>query len=219
MKLLVLGATGPTGQLVISEALDRGHEVIALARSPEKVTAKSDKLQVKSGDILSRQDLAAHMSGCDAVLSGVGGKSGTFNPCDVYSTSVRAIVEAMRDAGVTRFVTVTAWGTKDDPQLPFVWRWILKPTFLRHIMSDMSAMEDYIENQAKDLNYTVVRPPKLTKLPSQGGEVQVSEGQCVPGAGSEISRQDLARFMLDCLTTGDYDRKMIAVTGPKTKTG
>jgi len=216
MKLLVIGATGGTGLHLIQEAIGQGHEVTALVRSPEKVTVSDDKLKVVRGDILSLDDLSTAMCGCEAVLSAVGGRPGVWTPCTVYSQSVQVAVEAMRKAGVTRFITVTAIGTKDDPGLPFIWRWVLKPSMMRNVVGDMEKAEDFLLEHCSDITYTVVRPPRLTKLPSEGGSVQVAEGQCVPDVTSRsITRQDLARFMLDCLTDSRYDGKMVAVTGPE----
>lgn len=47
MKISVLGATGPSGQQTVLEALERGYSVVALVRNPEKLTVKDDKLEVK----------------------------------------------------------------------------------------------------------------------------------------------------------------------------
>ena len=47
MKISVLGATGPSGQQTVLEALERGYSVVALVRNPDKLTVKDDKLQVK----------------------------------------------------------------------------------------------------------------------------------------------------------------------------
>ena len=49
MKLAVLGASGPTGQCVVTQALEAGHEVTAIVRNPAKMTTKHEKLQVSIG--------------------------------------------------------------------------------------------------------------------------------------------------------------------------
>ena len=48
MKIAVLGATGPSGLQVVQEALERGHEVTAIVRNPEKLvkSVKDEKLTV-----------------------------------------------------------------------------------------------------------------------------------------------------------------------------
>jgi putative NADH-flavin reductase len=51
MKISVLGATGPSGLQTVLEALDRGYDVVALVRNPDKLTVKNDKLQVTTGTV------------------------------------------------------------------------------------------------------------------------------------------------------------------------
>ena len=46
MKVAVIGATGDLGKFVVQQALDAGNAVVALVRSPEKMTIKHDNLQV-----------------------------------------------------------------------------------------------------------------------------------------------------------------------------
>ncbi|CAG5125837.1 unnamed protein product [Candidula unifasciata] len=213
MKLLVLGATGPTGQQLVNEAISQNHEVIAVVRSPEKLTTKSDKLKVIEGNILDTSVLKEHMQGCDAVLSALGGRGGITTPCDIYTQSAKAVVSAMRDTGVKRFVAVTAWGTKDDPGLPFFWRWVLKPSFLRNLVRDMELFEDFLLSDCSDINYTIVRPPRLTNNPSTGARILTHIGQFVPGANNAICRQDVAKFMLQCLGTQEFDKQMVAIAG------
>ena len=52
--------------------------------------------------------------------------------------------------------------------MPFVINWILKPTFLRNVLKNMGEMEDYINDNCTDLNYTIVRPPGLANNPVTG---------------------------------------------------
>ncbi|BFZ06153.1 hypothetical protein BsWGS_09192 [Bradybaena similaris] len=211
MKLLLLGATGPTGQQLVNEAISQNHEVIAVVRSPEKLTTQSDKLKVIEGNILDTAQLKEHMKGCDAVLSTLGGRGGLFTPCDIYTKSGKAVVSAMRETGVKRFVAVTAWGTKDDPGLPYIWRWVLKPSFLRNLVRDMELFEDFLLGDCNDINYTVVRPPRLTNNPSTGARILAHVGLYVPEVNNGMSRQDVAKFMLQCLNTPEYDKKMVAI--------
>ena len=47
MKVVVLGSTGASGQCVLTQALDAGHDVTVVVRTPAKVTTQHDKLTVK----------------------------------------------------------------------------------------------------------------------------------------------------------------------------
>nr|KAG5698464.1 hypothetical protein BaRGS_021994 [Batillaria attramentaria] len=216
MKLGVLGATGPSGQQVVIQALEQGHTVIALVRDRAKMHAlkmQHDNLQVQKVDLSKEEDLAAAIKGVDAVMSclGVGQNRGMCTPCTLYTDTIVVVTNAMRLAGVTRLVCISAWGSKDAPGLPFIYGWVVKPTILRNVLADMGAMEDILSDHCPGINYTVVRPPALTMDPVSGKEIRTCEGQLVQNASNYMSRGDVAKFMLMSLATDKYDRKMVAV--------
>ncbi|XP_064615608.1 flavin reductase (NADPH)-like [Liolophura sinensis] len=214
MKLAVLGATGPSGQELVKDALARGHQVIALVRSPEKLAEiKHDNLQVHRVDIFNPQDLAPHFKGCDAVLSGLGqrGLLLPFTKTTFYEDSVKSIVTGMREANITRFLCITSWCTEYGPDNPKIMEWIVKPLFIGRHLTSMAVMENYLFNECPDINYTIVRPPQLTNGPSVGTEMHTAQGQFVPKRSPMITRADVAKFMLNCLTTDQWDRKAVSI--------
>ncbi|GAA1559723.1 NAD(P)-binding oxidoreductase [Kribbella lupini] len=71
MKIAILGATGRTGRLLVARALNRGHEVIALARRPDQIIASSN-LRVLRADVSEPGSVAAAVGDSDIVLSGLG---------------------------------------------------------------------------------------------------------------------------------------------------
>ncbi|KAK6962138.1 hypothetical protein BgiMline_032215 [Biomphalaria glabrata] len=214
MKIMVIGATGPTGLLIISEALARGYDVTALVRSPEKMTMMHPKLKVVQADILKSEDVAENLKGCDAVLSAVGSRAGMMSHCDVYSKSGEAVVNAMRQAGVKRFIAITSWATRDSSDVPFIWRWVVKPVllfFMKNVLNDMRMLEDYLQKECSDIDYTVVKPPSLTNNTSKGNKIIAKEGQYISSGQSAISRQDVAKFMLDHITHQGSFQKLISI--------
>src|SRR5206468_12417874 len=72
MKLLVLGATGGTGLEIIRQALERGHSVTALVRSPDRLKPFLKYIMIKQGDLLNSSGLENAIRGHDAVLSAFG---------------------------------------------------------------------------------------------------------------------------------------------------
>lgn len=72
MKLVVLGATGGTGLEIVRRALEHGHAVTALVRSPQRLEPYQDRLDVRQGDLLNRGQLKEAMEDHDAVVSGFG---------------------------------------------------------------------------------------------------------------------------------------------------
>jgi uncharacterized protein YbjT (DUF2867 family) len=68
MNLLVLGATGATGRLVVKQALAAGHQVNALVRSPEKLTTRHANLTVIPGEATEASDVSRAIAGTAAVI-------------------------------------------------------------------------------------------------------------------------------------------------------
>jgi len=67
MKVAVLGSTGFVGTLLIQKALKEGHQVRALARSPEKLGDLKDKVEIVKGDMFDTTALGSLVQGVDAV--------------------------------------------------------------------------------------------------------------------------------------------------------
>jgi putative NADH-flavin reductase len=104
MKLIVFGATGGIGRQVVTQALDAGHQVTAVARQPTLMTIQHERLQVVRGDVLEPASFQQALTGQHAVVSALGiltKESTTF-----YSSSMSNIVEGMPAAKVRRLLSV-----------------------------------------------------------------------------------------------------------------
>ncbi|XP_072049027.1 flavin reductase (NADPH)-like isoform X2 [Amphiura filiformis] len=209
MKLVILGATGPTGQCLVTQALDAGHEVTAVVRNTDKMTTTHDKLKVVTGDIFSESSLQEQMSGQDAVLSCLGSHDGWMAEVTLYTESIKSIVGAMRAANVTRVICLTAWCTTDEKGT-FMIDWIMKPLFLKKILKNMGTMEEYLIG-CEDINYTVVKPPGLGSGNVTEKEIKTEFGQYVNGGAQRIIRADVARFMISCLNTDTWEKKLVSI--------
>ncbi|PYC65906.1 epimerase [Streptomyces tateyamensis] len=198
MKLTVLGATGGIGKQLVSHALADGHQVTAVVRDPARLPIGHDRLTVVRGNALDPDSLAEAVAGSGAVLSGIG-QAGRHDPVKPASTSARAAIRAMADAGVRRILVVSAAplnraGTGDSLPTrliaaPLLW------AILREVYLDLEEMERAL--RASGLDYTLVRPPKLTDKPGTGHYRHAVEAS--PG-GFRIARADVARAMLDFVT-------------------
>jgi len=70
MKIAVVGATGRTGRQVVEQALARGDHVMALARHPEAMPRRGQRMVSAAADVLDRAGLAELLAGADALLLG-----------------------------------------------------------------------------------------------------------------------------------------------------
>src|ERR1700756_4062009 len=114
MNLLVLGATGGPGRLVVEQALAAGHTVTALVRSPEKLAISQPNLRVVTGSATARESVALALQGADAVISPLGGGG------SVIADSTAAIVAAARQTGVRRVVVLSSWLVERDRMSPLL---------------------------------------------------------------------------------------------------
>lgn len=196
-RLAVFGATGGVGAHLLPLALAKGYEVTAVARDPVKVTLRHDRLRVVRGDILDRASVEQAVSGAQAVLSTVGPRSRKDGP--VCGPGVAHVIAAMREVGIRRFVAVSAAPVPDhDAGEKVLYRLTIRKllrAMLKDLYTDLAVMED--EAQRSDLDWTIIRPPRLTDKPATG-TYRTALGRNIPG-GYLISRADLAAEMLRTL--------------------
>lgn len=204
MKLVVFGATGPTGRELVSQALEQGHEVTAFARRPVPI----DNVRVVQGDAMrDPYSVAEALHGQDAAVSALGlGK--VLIPNRFFQRSIENIVPAMERAGVKRLVWMSSYGVGDtarDAPLPLR---ILYSTVLSAVFSDKEKGERTL--RASTLDWTLVYPTTLTDGP-RTGSYRAGEQLTLEGMPS-ISRADVAHFMLRELVDNAYVKRGVVLS-------
>jgi putative NADH-flavin reductase len=207
MKLLVLGATGGTGLEIISQAIERGHSLTAFVRAPDPLKRFGDRIAVIRGNLLNSSELQRVLKGHDAVLSGFGPRL-PISKADatLLQRFAVALTSGMHQAGVRRVVVEsTAFLFKDS---------IIPPTnlfgrlFFPDVTRDAGEMENIFRKSG--LDWTMVRPPRLTDQP-RTGKYRVLEGH-LPRFGFAISRADVADFMIKAGENGVSIGKVVGVS-------
>ncbi|XP_041643995.1 uncharacterized protein YwnB-like isoform X2 [Cheilinus undulatus] len=217
MKITVLGATGQTGQYLVNQALQQGHTVTAIVRNPSKLSVHHGDLKVVEADIFSADSLKPHFKGQDVIMSCLGFPTSFFSAVTGYTLSMKSVVSAMREARVSRIITMTSWYTDPDSgtKSSYLIRFLLLP-MIRSILTNMYEMEQFLQ-KTDDINWTVVRPPGLKNLAASAQEFLTHEGYFVPDSsgnpiGSAVGRGDVARFMLSLLNSNAWVKKGVAIT-------
>ncbi|SDL21927.1 hypothetical protein SAMN04487898_11652 [Pedobacter sp. ok626] len=156
MKTVLIGASGFVGSSILNELLNRGHEVTAIVRHPDKIATKNDKLIVKEIDVLNTDELAAAIQGADAVVSAY--NAGWSNPSlyiDFIAGS-EAIQKAVKASGVKRLIVIGGAGSLeiDGEQL------VDGADFPEAYKAGAAAARDYLDTikQEKDLQWTFFSP-------------------------------------------------------------
>jgi putative NADH-flavin reductase len=207
-KILVLGATGGTGRLIVSQALARGHEVTALVRSPEKASdLKGIRLVI--GDVRDEKALREALKGQDAVVSALGTPASPFREVTLLSTATRALVNAMNAEHVSRLVCITGLGAGDSAgHGGFLFDNVIFPLLLKKVYADKDRQEAIVRNSG--LDWILVRPSVLNDKPSRGSVRALTD--LSDFHGGTISREDVARFVLDQLQTNAWLHRSPLIT-------
>ena len=219
MKLTIVAATGGVGRQLLEQAADAGHDVTAVVRNPGKL---SRPVRAVTVDMTAPDPAALEsaVAGADAVLSGLGPRSNA--DAGVAARGTRAIVAAMQAAGVRRIVAVSAAPAgavptpgrpsppRHDPGDGFFMRHLLSHVAratLGKVFADLAQMEDILAGSG--LDWTVVRPPRLTGRPLTGA-YRTAYGQNLRG-GLSVARADVAHYMLTVLGQPDTIKQAIGI--------
>jgi uncharacterized protein YbjT (DUF2867 family) len=211
MKILVVGASQGTGALAVRAALDRGHDVTAFARNPQKLVLEHARLRRATGDFHQAASLDAAVPGHDAVIvtaSASGLRAFRENP-RYFSLGTELTIEAMKKAAVGRLVVLSALGTGESRKLmnPVV-RALVVDFLLKLPFQDHERQETLV--RASGLEWVIARPGRLTDGPARRRYVTRSAVEPVP---SSISRADVADFLVEACEAANWVGHAVQIGG------
>jgi len=206
MNITIFGASGRTGQQLVSQALDRGHQVTAYVRRPEALTIQHPGLRVITGTLDEPDKLMEAISGAEACLSALGGNSLRKRSTE-FTTGMDRIVALTEQEGVPRLIYLSSVGAGESRSyLPQPFRFLIVDVMLRVPLADHHTNEQRIAKSR--LNWTVVRPGGLGDG-LKTGNIDHGCEKTVFKSNTSISRADVATFMLDQLTETTYVNKAV----------
>ena len=191
MKIALIGATGFVGSGILSESLDRGHDVTGIVTNPDKLP-RHPRLTPAQGDVADTETLTSLIAGHDVVIS-------AFNPGkDESGAGARSIIDAARRSGVARLLVVGGAGTLevapgkrlvDQPDFPAEWKEGSLKT---------AAVLEALRGET-ELNWTFLSPAAMLAPGERTGHYRVGGDRLLTGADgqSRISIADYAVAMLD----------------------
>ncbi|RDB17498.1 hypothetical protein Hypma_000992 [Hypsizygus marmoreus] len=219
MKLLILGSTGPTGILLIRQALQDIPDVkiILYVRSPQKIPAdlsSNPAITIITGQLTDTETFSKAFEGVDAVVSALG-PVGYSHPSDTpIAAAFAETFEQMRKHGVRRLVALSTASIHDPldkfslsvSSLVFGVK-----VFMRGAYNDVVKTGENTKELGGDLDWTIVRVPILTNVDS----TDVVAGYIGDGkTGVKLSRKGFAKFAIDELTKREWVQKMPYLSSP-----
>ncbi|MGW6648106.1 NAD(P)-dependent oxidoreductase [Streptomyces iakyrus] len=207
MKLLVLGATGPTGRHLVDLALRSGDSVTALVRTPATLGDLTEKVTPVNGDATSHRDLVAAAAGHDAIVSALG-RGNSVRAGGLFARASAAVTGAANEVGVSRLVWLSSFGVGETFGWSSAAQKAIYRTLLRSIYADKEIADDRVRSSG--LDWTVVYPTRLTDGPAQG---TYSAGDRRPMKGNPtISRADVAAFMHQAVHGSEWIHRSPVIT-------
>jgi hypothetical protein len=202
MKIAVLGASGKGGSEITKELVSRGHDVVAIARNPEKLPS-GDGITPVQGDASDSDALAGLIEGVDAVISAVH-----------FNIPASTLLGAVKKAGVNRLLVMggaaslkNADGVMlfDSPHFPEAIKPIVKPAI--EFLADLK--------DESEVDWTFFSPAMVIfEGPRQGpGSFRLGKDNLVTDANgdSKISYADYAIAMVDELENHAHSRSRFTV--------
>ena len=192
MKIAVIGASAGIGLETVKRALERNHEVVALARSavqhPEYPFLKSI-----NGDALNKYDLTRAIEGADAVIITLGTRK-NMGQTTLFSDFAKLLLEVQKESkSKATHLIVTGFGTGESANYVGWFVKLFLKYFLKDVYTDKAKMEELISSS--DLNWLIVRPGRLLDEPRTENyriETSLYKGMNI-GA---INRSDVADYLV-----------------------
>jgi putative NADH-flavin reductase len=211
MRLVIFGATGPTGRQVVQQATAAGHDVTAVTRNPPSSSAEKTSVRFVRADVADAPKVSAALDGADAVISTYGVPY-TRHRISVYSEGMANIIAGMTQQGVSRLVCVTSTtiAPGEASGESFLWRKafvpLLRNTLGRTLYDDMERMEGLVVHSK--LEWTIVRPGGLFNTEQPTDDYAVSFQRL---SGRMTSRADLAAVLVQEATQPAHVRASVDV--------
>lgn len=211
MNILVFGATGGTGKFVVSQLLELGYKVTALARNPSKLNITHSNLKVSQGDVMSPSSVETVMQNQDAVICCLGAPA--MKAGNVRSVGTKNIIHAMQQKGVSRLICQSSLGFDDSEVVlqnaPFLTRKIVIPFLLGTTFKEHHKQEILIKKS--NLNWTIVRPVNMTDGAFTG---DYKHGFLYDDKSLKlkIPKADVADFLIKQLTSNEYLKQTTGIS-------
>lgn len=204
MKILILGATGRVGSEIVNHALQDGHHVTVLVRSPEKIQINNENLTIIQGNVLNKEDIVSVVHGNEVVISALNTDGTT-----TMSESMPIIIKAMENEGIKRIITVGTAGILQSRTTPNLLRYQSSESKRKSTRAAEEHHKVYDLLKQTTLDWTIVCPTYLPDGESIG-EYR-AERDFLPIDGAKIHVSDTAEFTYRQINSNKYIKSRVGI--------
>jgi len=206
MQVLVVGGTGTLGRQIARRALDQGHQVRCMVRSPRKAAFLQEwGCELTRGDLLEPESLDYALEGQAAVIDAATARaSDSGSAYDIDWTGKQNLFAACGRAGLARVVFVSLLEAEQHRKVP--------------LMDIKACTEQWL--MASDFDYTILRCVGFMQGLISQFAIPVLENQTVWVSGvptpiAYMNTQDVARFAVAAVDHPETVRRAFPVVGPR----
>ncbi|MBM4195916.1 MAG: NAD-dependent epimerase/dehydratase family protein [Gammaproteobacteria bacterium] len=206
-RIVVIGATARSSLEIIPQALDRGYEVVAMARVPADLSLSHERLRIVAGDVYDVASLEAVLTGSEVVISMVGPRLDPLKEVgqiDLFTRGTGNIIAAMKKKGNRRLLVASSIGVETEfpaakpdavkePGQMWVWN-------TRYLYKDMREMEDIVRTSG--LDWVILRPGFMVEEPMRN-DLKLSVNENSPKQRI-LTYADFGRFVVDQVAGNDH---------------
>ncbi|TRX94722.1 hypothetical protein FHL15_004494 [Xylaria flabelliformis] len=214
MRFLVLGGSGRTGKLIVEEAISKGHNVVALIRSPSSLTARPG-LAIVQGTPMKREDIAKAFETMQeppqAILVALSLKRVSDSPFAAISPdapdrimedSVANAISVMKDFGTKRIIILSQWGAGNSfDNMNFLFRAMFRYTNMKYGQAAHTTVDE--ETRKAGVEFVLARACVLADGEAAPIRVYPDNGKSA-GFLPKITRASVARFMVEACEKDDF---------------
>lgn len=204
MNILIMGGTGRVGSRIVRQALQDGHRVSVLLRTPEKLQMEDEHLTVIQGDALNQDAIEHAMQGADVVVSALNTDGGT-----TLSESMPLVIKAMEAEGIRRIITIGTAGILQSRIDPDILRYRSSESKRKTTRAAEEHEKVYHLLRESNLDWTIVCPTYLPDGERLGN--YRTETDFLPEGGSQISVPDTAEFAYSLIESGEHIKKRVGI--------
>lgn len=199
-KIAVIGGTGKAGKYLIDQLINKGYQIKALTRNPEK--PRHDLLLEKiTGDARNYESVFALLQDCDAVISTIGPSKNEPDTCSIVTGHV---IHAMQTLNINRYIELAglAIDTPSDKK-GFITKLLVRIMKLVVPAIIADRQKGYRLLTESNLDWTLVRSSMIEQTDSK----RLIKTSLLDGTGRKVSSTDLALFMVNQLSDDQFIRK------------
>lgn len=206
MQLLVVGGTGTLGRQIARQALDAGHQVRCMVRSPRRAAFLQEwGCELTRGDLLEPDSLDYALEDQDAVIDAATARAtDSASAYEIDWSGKQNLFAACQRAGLKRLVFISLLDAARHRDVP--------------LMDIKASTEQWLE--ASDFDYTILQGAAFMQGLISQFAIPVLEGQTVWVSGTAtpiayMNTQDMARFAVAALDHPETRRHSFPVVGPR----